>query len=166
MWLRKLKLSSHDTYIFIISADGITYSFGTFLVELMNVFGEGRGSASLIPSILVGVTLGVGPIASSMVNRYGCRAVTIAGMDSIYSWYICTFIHIFFVGEREGRRERDVSNKLEFQNLLKYFDEIDLSGLNIKQFTAVRFEGKNILAVINYGCKDVYNNGPTYYLFW
>ena len=64
---------------YLVSADGITYSFGTFLVELMNVFGEGRGSVSLIPSILVGVTLGVGPIASSMVNRYGCRAVTIAG---------------------------------------------------------------------------------------
>jgi MCP family monocarboxylic acid transporter-like MFS transporter 14 len=45
----------------------------------MNVFGEGRGSVSLIPSILVGVTLGVGPIASSMVNRYGCRVVTIVG---------------------------------------------------------------------------------------
>jgi MFS family permease len=45
----------------------------------MNVFGEGRGSVSLIPSILVGVTLGVGPIASSLVNRYGCRVVTIVG---------------------------------------------------------------------------------------
>ena len=72
----KLILTS---FFFLISADGITYSFGTFLVELMNVFDEGRGSASLIPSILVGVTLGVGPIASSLVNRYGCRVVTIIG---------------------------------------------------------------------------------------
>ena len=49
------------------------------MVELINVCGEGRRSLSLIPSILVGVTLGVGPIASSMVNRYGCRVVTIVG---------------------------------------------------------------------------------------
>jgi len=34
----------------------------------MEEFKEGRGSVSLIPSILVGVTLGVGPIASSLVR--------------------------------------------------------------------------------------------------
>ena len=34
---------------------------------------------SLIPSILVGVTLGAGPIASVLVNYYGCRLVTIGG---------------------------------------------------------------------------------------
>ena len=45
----------------------------------MEAFGEGRGTVSLIPSILSGVTLGVGPIASVLVNRFGCRAVTIAG---------------------------------------------------------------------------------------
>ena len=39
----------------------------------------GRGAVSLIPSILVGVTLCVGPVASALTNRYGCRAVTIAG---------------------------------------------------------------------------------------
>ena len=81
-----------------ILADGITYSFGVFLVELIDKFGADRGAASLIPSILVGVTLGSGmwawimlpskekentphsgPIASYFTNRYGCRAVTIAG---------------------------------------------------------------------------------------
>ena len=60
-------------------ADGITYTFGIFVVELMDYFGEGRSYVSLIPSILVGVTLGSGPIASVLVNRYGCRRVTIVG---------------------------------------------------------------------------------------
>ena len=41
--------------------------------------GTSRASVSFIPSILVGVTLGAGPIASSLVNRYGCRVVTIIG---------------------------------------------------------------------------------------
>ncbi len=45
----------------------------------MEFFGEGRGSVSLIPSILTGVTLSVGPIASVLVNRFGCRVVTIVG---------------------------------------------------------------------------------------
>ena len=66
-------------FISPFSADGITYTFGIFVVELMEAFGEGRGTVSLIPSILSGVTLGVGPIASVLVNRFGCRAVTIAG---------------------------------------------------------------------------------------
>ena len=46
--------------MFILSADGITYSFGIFLVELIAVFESDRGAVSLIPSILVGVTLGSG----------------------------------------------------------------------------------------------------------
>ena len=64
------------------AADGITYSFGVFLVTLMGPQGfndDNRGAASLIPSILVGVTLGSGPIASYFTNRHGCRPVTIAG---------------------------------------------------------------------------------------
>ena len=46
----------------IFSADGITYSFGVFLVELISVFEVDRGVISFIPSILVGVTLGSGQL--------------------------------------------------------------------------------------------------------
>ena len=46
----------------IFSADGITYSFGVFLVELISVFEVDRGVISFIPSILVGVTLGSGKL--------------------------------------------------------------------------------------------------------
>lgn len=67
------------SFMIHIIADGITYSFGVFLVELIAKFDADRGAASLIPSILVGVTLGSGPIASYFTNRYGCRVVTIAG---------------------------------------------------------------------------------------
>lgn len=48
-------------------------------MELKKVFGEGSGSVSFIPSILVGITLGSGPIASMLVNRWGLRVVTIIG---------------------------------------------------------------------------------------
>ncbi len=60
-------------------ADGITYTMGIYVTELKNAFGECSGSVSLIPSILVGVTLGTGPIASMLTNTYGCRVVTIIG---------------------------------------------------------------------------------------
>lgn len=45
----------------------------------MKYFGESRGYTALIASLLVGVTLCSGPISSSFVNKYGCRAVTIVG---------------------------------------------------------------------------------------
>ncbi|XP_058834621.1 monocarboxylate transporter 12 [Topomyia yanbarensis] len=62
-----------------IVTDGITYSFGIFYVEFLDYFKEGKGYTAWIASILVGVTLCSGPVSSSLVNRYGCRAVTIAG---------------------------------------------------------------------------------------
>ena len=65
--------------IFIVSADGITYTLGIYVTELKKAFKEGSGSVSFIPSILVGITLGCGPIASMLVNKYGCRVVTIMG---------------------------------------------------------------------------------------
>lgn len=67
------------SFMIHIVADGITYSFGIFLVALIDEFDADRSTVSLIPSILVGITLGSGPIASSLVNKYGCRPVTIAG---------------------------------------------------------------------------------------
>jgi len=67
------------SFMIHIIADGITYSFGVFLVELIEDLGADRGATSFIPSILVGVTLGSGPIASYFTNKYGCRLVTIAG---------------------------------------------------------------------------------------
>ncbi|XP_065075123.1 monocarboxylate transporter 5 [Ochlerotatus camptorhynchus] len=62
-----------------IVTDGMTYSFGIFYVEFLEYFKEGKGYTAWIASILVGVTLCSGPISSSLVNRFGCRAVTIAG---------------------------------------------------------------------------------------
>ncbi|KAL1124162.1 hypothetical protein AAG570_001932 [Ranatra chinensis] len=65
--------------IFSVTADGVTYSFGVFYNELLTYFNEGKGATSWIASILVGVTLCSGPISSALVNKYGCREVTIAG---------------------------------------------------------------------------------------
>lgn len=67
------------SFMIHVFADGFTYSFGVFYNVLLNHFNEGSGATSWIASILVGVTLCSGPIASALVNRYGCRAVTIAG---------------------------------------------------------------------------------------
>lgn len=48
------------SFIIHILADGVTYSFGVFIVEFIEFFDESRGKTSWIASILVGVTLGAG----------------------------------------------------------------------------------------------------------
>uniref|UniRef100_A0A914VY92 Major facilitator superfamily (MFS) profile domain-containing protein n=1 Tax=Plectus sambesii TaxID=2011161 RepID=A0A914VY92_9BILA len=67
------------SFLIHVFADGIVYSFGVMVSELLDVFGEGRALTSWIVSLLVGLTLGTGPIASAITNKYGCRATTIAG---------------------------------------------------------------------------------------
>ncbi|XP_034237653.1 monocarboxylate transporter 12 isoform X2 [Thrips palmi] len=67
------------SFMIHIVTDGVTYSFGQLLPPLANYFDVGLGATSLIMSILVGVTLCSGPIASAFVNKWGCRTVTIAG---------------------------------------------------------------------------------------
>jgi MFS family permease len=62
-----------------IVTDGVTYTFGIFFVEFVDYFKAGNAETSWIASILVGVTLCSGPFSSAFVNKYGCRAVTIAG---------------------------------------------------------------------------------------
>ncbi|XP_055303521.1 monocarboxylate transporter 12-like [Sitodiplosis mosellana] len=67
------------SFLIHIITDGITYSFGIMYVELLGEFKEGKGYTSWILSLMSGMTLCSGPISSSFVNKYGCRAVTIAG---------------------------------------------------------------------------------------
>lgn len=67
------------SFMIHIVTDGMTYSFGVFYAEFLTYFNEGKGKTAWIVSILVGVTLSSGPISSSFVNRWGCRAVTVAG---------------------------------------------------------------------------------------
>ncbi|XP_052216344.1 monocarboxylate transporter 12-like isoform X2 [Dreissena polymorpha] len=59
--------------------DGVKYSFGILLMELVRVFGRSKGETSLIMSIQVGAMLLSGPLTSAFVNRFGCRAVAFVG---------------------------------------------------------------------------------------
>ncbi|CAC5388566.1 Monocarboxylate transporter 13,Monocarboxylate transporter 14,Monocarboxylate transporter 3 [Mytilus coruscus] len=59
--------------------DGIGYAFGVLLPIFAEHFEESKGKVSLVGSLLFGVYLCSGPIASGLVNKFGCRPVTIAG---------------------------------------------------------------------------------------
>ncbi|XP_043193230.1 uncharacterized protein LOC122365772 isoform X2 [Amphibalanus amphitrite] len=67
------------SFICNMIVDGIAYSFGIFMPEFVEYFGEGVGKVAWVGSLLNGVYLSAGPIVSGLTNVYGCRPVTIAG---------------------------------------------------------------------------------------
>ncbi|PRD24076.1 UNVERIFIED_CONTAM: slc16a12 [Trichonephila clavipes] len=67
------------SFMIHVVADGVTYTFGIFYYEFLKYYGESKGTTAWVASIMVGTTYCIGPIASGLTKRYGCRAVTIAG---------------------------------------------------------------------------------------
>ncbi|XP_037035817.1 monocarboxylate transporter 14 [Bradysia coprophila] len=60
-------------------ADGISFSFGLLYTEFLIYFGESSSKTSWIGSIFLAVPLLSGPIMSNLVDKYGCRKMTIIG---------------------------------------------------------------------------------------
>lgn len=59
--------------------DGIAYTFGLFFEIFVQHFATSKSKVALCGSLLNGFYLSVGPLVSSLANRFGCRAVTILG---------------------------------------------------------------------------------------
>jgi len=72
--------------------DGIGYSFGILLTPLMLHYGQGKGMIAMVGSILAGAIMLVGPISSTLVNKFGPRKTCIAGaIVSAVSIFLSTF---------------------------------------------------------------------------
>ncbi|GAU87242.1 hypothetical protein RvY_00124 [Ramazzottius varieornatus] len=91
------------SFLVHVVMDGITYSFGALLPHLLDKFQAGEASTGAVGSTLFGVTLVVGPAVAALVNRFGCRSVTVVGglvatigcVLSVFSPNI-TFMLVFF----------------------------------------------------------------------
>lgn len=59
--------------------DGISFSFGTLYTEFVEEFQASKSSTSWIGSLFLSVPLMTGPLMSALVDKYGCRAMTILG---------------------------------------------------------------------------------------
>lgn len=68
------------SFITQVIAGGIVYSFGLFYVEFLDFFKGGKGETALVGSLLGGIMLLVGPVASALINKYGCRVTSLAGV--------------------------------------------------------------------------------------
>ncbi|KAH8372876.1 hypothetical protein KR009_007032 [Drosophila setifemur] len=60
-------------------ADGLSFSFGIINVQLLEYFGESTSKTAWISSLFFSVPLLMGPIWSNLVDKYGCRKMTIIG---------------------------------------------------------------------------------------
>lgn len=59
--------------------DGLSFSFGLINTELLTYFGESPTKTAWISSLFFSVPLLMGPIWSNLVDKYGCRKMTILG---------------------------------------------------------------------------------------
>jgi MFS transporter, MCT family, solute carrier family 16 (monocarboxylic acid transporters), member 14 len=72
--------------------DGIGYSYGVLMVELLNSFDTNKAKVSMIGALLCGVYLASGPIGGALVNRYDCRITTFIGsIISCVAFFISSF---------------------------------------------------------------------------
>lgn len=60
-------------------ADGVSFSFGIIYIEFLHYFGASKSKTSVIGSLFMAVPLMSGPLASVLVDRFGCRSMTIVG---------------------------------------------------------------------------------------
>jgi len=60
-------------------ADGVSFSFGLLYIEFLHEFGASKSKTAWIGSLFMAVPLLSGPIMSALVDRYGCRKMTILG---------------------------------------------------------------------------------------
>jgi MFS family permease len=67
------------SFLIHVFADGFVYSFGVIAESLVAEFNGTNAEVSLILSLLTGLMLAAGPIASAVCNRIGCRLTTIIG---------------------------------------------------------------------------------------
>ncbi|KAL3082808.1 hypothetical protein niasHS_010610 [Heterodera schachtii] len=67
------------SFMIHVFADGFVYSFGVIAESLIGEFNATNTEASTILSLLTGLMLATGPLASAICNRIGCRVTTIVG---------------------------------------------------------------------------------------
>jgi Major Facilitator Superfamily len=60
-------------------ADGVSFSFGLIYTELLSYFKASTAATAWVGSLFMAVPLLVGPIMSNLVDKYGCRKMTILG---------------------------------------------------------------------------------------
>lgn len=67
------------SFLIATVADGLAFSYGLVNEKFVEYFRTSEAKTSLIGSLFISVPLIAGPIMSALVDRYGCRSMTIVG---------------------------------------------------------------------------------------
>ncbi|CAB3253077.1 unnamed protein product [Arctia plantaginis] len=67
------------SFLIATVADGLAFSYGLMHDKFVIYFETSEAKTSLIGSLFISVPLIAGPIMSALVDRYGCRSMTIVG---------------------------------------------------------------------------------------
>jgi MFS transporter, MCT family, solute carrier family 16 (monocarboxylic acid transporters), member 14 len=68
-----------SSFVISMIADGISFSFGLLYIEFLDEFEASKSTTAWIGSLFIAVPLLSGPVMSALVDRYGCRSMTILG---------------------------------------------------------------------------------------
>ncbi|XP_038212152.1 monocarboxylate transporter 9-like [Zerene cesonia] len=68
-----------SSFVISMIADGISFSFGLLYMEFLEEFKASKATTAWIGSLFIAVPLLSGPVMSALVDRYGCRSMTILG---------------------------------------------------------------------------------------
>lgn len=68
-----------SSFVISMIADGISFSFGLLYIEFLDEFQASKSTTAWIGSLFIAVPLLSGPVMSALVDRYGCRSMTILG---------------------------------------------------------------------------------------
>ncbi|VVC86588.1 unnamed protein product, partial [Leptidea sinapis] len=123
-----------SSFVISMIADGISFSFGLLYMEFLDEFKASKSTTAWIGSLFIAVPLLSGPVMSALVDRYGCRSMTILGGVISTTGFVLA----------------SISNSLEMMMLT--FGVIAGLGLGLVYVTAVVsiaywFEKKRNLAV-------------------
>ncbi|XP_026499024.2 uncharacterized protein LOC113402887 [Vanessa tameamea] len=67
------------SFLIATVADGLAFSYGLLQIKFVDYFEASEAKTSLIGSLFISVPLIAGPIMSALVDRYGCKKMTIVG---------------------------------------------------------------------------------------
>ncbi|XP_054715516.1 monocarboxylate transporter 14-like [Uloborus diversus] len=67
------------SFMINLIADGVSFSFGILYVDFVKYFGESKAKTSWVGSIILSMPLLAGPVASYLIDRYGCQKMCILG---------------------------------------------------------------------------------------
>ncbi|XP_053404599.1 monocarboxylate transporter 14-like [Mercenaria mercenaria] len=89
------------TFVVGFIIDGLAYSFGIVLVELLEQFKQDRASTVVVGSILTGVMYLIGPLAGALSDIYGCRIIVFLGavissVGFVISSFATSVLYLYF----------------------------------------------------------------------